>query len=188
MAVWDQNMTQLQWGVGIGASLAAALWDVRSHKIPNVLTFPVLMLGLMTAAWMRGWSGLGDSLAGCMLLGVPYFLLFVFAGGGAGDAKMMGALGAWLGLVNAIAALLAVAVCGAVLGLAYAAWRRRLVPVLGNMSLIAMSAGLITFGRTKLTDAQSMLPDEKKMLQMPYGLAIFTGICLAAGSKLLWHV
>src|SRR5207247_9306079 len=134
-----------------------------------------LLLGLMAATWMGGWSGLGDSLAGCLLLGVPYFLLFVFAGGGAGDAKMMGALGAWLGLANSVAALLAVAVCGAVLGLIYAAWRRRLVPVLGNMSQIAMSAGLITFGRTKLSDAQAMLPEEKKMLPMPYGLAIFTG-------------
>ena len=47
-------------------------------------------------------------------------MLFVFAGGGAGDAKMMGALGAWLGLANGVVALVAVALSGAVIGLGYA--------------------------------------------------------------------
>jgi prepilin peptidase CpaA len=185
MMNWNHLAPQLQWGAAIGASLVAALWDIKTHKIPNLLCLPVLALGLATIGWSGGWSGLGDGIAGCLLLGLPYFLLFVFAGGGAGDAKMMGALGAWLGFSNSVRALLAVSVCGAVMGLAYAACRRKLMPVLANMSLMAMTAGLMTFGRAKISDAQAMLPQERKMLHMPYGLAIFTGICLAAWSKLL---
>jgi len=187
MVILNHSASQLQWGAAIGASLVAALWDMRTHRIPNWLTFPVLFGGLAAAYGIGSWNGLGDAFAGCLLLGVPYFLLFVFAGGGAGDAKIMAALGAWLGLANAVPVLACVSVSGAIMGLAYAAWRRRLVPVLGNMSTIAMSAGLMTLGRAKISDAQAMLPDEKKMTAMPYGLAIFIGICLAAGSRLLWH-
>jgi len=185
--LWNHSATQLQWGAAIGASLVAALWDIRTHRIPNWLTFPFLLGGLIAARWMGGWAGLGDSLSGCLLLGIPYFLLFVFAGGGAGDSKMMGALGAWIGFTNGVTALLCVAVSGAILGIVYAAWRRRLMPVLSNMSLIAMSAGLMTLGRAKISDAQAMLPNEKKMLPMPYGLAIFIGTGLAATSRCLWH-
>jgi prepilin peptidase CpaA len=188
LALWNHSASQLQWGAALGASLVAAIWDIRTHRIPNWLTFPFLLGGLAVAIATGGWAGLGNAAAGCLLMGVPCFLLFVFGGGGAGDAKMMGALGAWIGFSNAVPALLCVSVSGALLGLIYVAWRRRLGSVLSNMSLMAMSAGLMTLGRAKISDAQSVQPDEKKMLPMPYGLAIFIGMCLAAASRcFIWH-
>ena len=41
--------------------------------------------------------------SGALLLGIPFVILFLIAGGGAGDAKMMAAIGAWVGA--ALAAL-----------------------------------------------------------------------------------
>lgn len=180
-------MLSLQWGVVIGASLLAALWDVRTGRIPNLLTGLLLLSGLVTAALVAGWSGLGDAGAGCLLLGVPYVVLFVFAGGGAGDAKMMAALGAWLGFSNSVAALLAVSLSGALLGMGYALLRGRGIPVLRNMSAMGFSAMLLVVGRAKLSHAQETLPSEEKMLPMPYGLAILVGMCVVLGGRLLWH-
>ena len=73
-----------------------------------------------------------DALAACVMLALPYVVLFVFAGGGAGDAKLMGAIGTWLGLVNGVVALAAVAASGILLAVAFALARRRLLVVLMN--------------------------------------------------------
>jgi prepilin signal peptidase PulO-like enzyme (type II secretory pathway) len=85
-----------QWGVVFGTSLAAAIFDLRSKRIPNALTIPLLVAGLVWATWIGGLSGLGNAAAACFLLALPYVFLFLFAKGGAGDAKLMGAIGAWL--------------------------------------------------------------------------------------------
>ena len=53
----------LQWSVVIGASLVGAAFDLRSRRIPNWLTFPVLLAGLVTACFWGGWAGLADGLA-----------------------------------------------------------------------------------------------------------------------------
>ena len=69
MMNWNHLALQLQWGAAIGASLVAAMWDVRTHRIPNVLSVPVLALGLLMAGWCGGLHGLGDGVAGALLLG-----------------------------------------------------------------------------------------------------------------------
>jgi len=71
--------------------------DVKSRRIPNWLTVPAFVLGLVTHTVAKGLPGLQFSLAG---FGTGFGVLFVlwrFGGGGGGDVKMMGALGAWLG-------------------------------------------------------------------------------------------
>jgi prepilin peptidase CpaA len=178
----------IQWGVVIGASLVAAVWDVRTGRIPNLLTGLLLLGGVVSAGVVAGWSGLGDAAAGCLLLGVPYVLLFIFAGGGAGDAKMMAALGAWLGFSNSVAALLAVAVSGAVLGGGYALLRGRGRSVVRNLTDMGLGAVMAVHGRGRLVDAQQSIPARQAMLPMPYGLAILVGMCAAlVGGQFLWH-
>lgn len=79
------------------ATLAAASTDVRSRRIPNWLTVPIFVLGLLYHTLVGGLAGLGNSLAGFAvglgLLLVPWLL----GGGGAGDVKLMAAVGAWFG-------------------------------------------------------------------------------------------
>ena len=41
LALWDSGIVPLQWGVVIGASLAAAFSDLRTRRIPNALTLPL---------------------------------------------------------------------------------------------------------------------------------------------------
>ena len=122
------NVTVIQWGIVIGASLVAAVFDLRQRRIPNALTLPLVVTGLAYALLSEGMGGLGEALAACVLVSLPYVLLFVFAGGGAGDAKMMGAIGTWLGLRAGCVALVAVAVVGAVFGLANIVAKRQMRP------------------------------------------------------------
>lgn len=103
--LWEQGLQPVPWAVVVAASLVAAMTDIASRRIPNILTGPLLLGGVVWAAWTAGPSGLADSISACVLLALPYVLLFLFAGGGAGDAKLMGAVGAWLGMVNGLIVL-----------------------------------------------------------------------------------
>ena len=182
--LYEHPTPSLQWGTVLGASLVAAFWDLRSRRIPNLLTFPLVLGGWAASASFSGGAGLVDSLAATVLLAAPFVLLFVFAGGGAGDAKLMGGLGAWLGTVNGLVVLLAVCVCGMVLAVIAAARKRRLGAVLGNVSGAMIGLLQPVFGVGSLRDAGRLMPAAGEGQQMPYGLAIFAGTAVAAGG--LW--
>jgi prepilin peptidase CpaA len=171
------------------AAAVAMATDMRSRRIPNVLTLPLLLAGLIEAAVFRGGlHGLLDALAAVLIVGAPFVLLFLFAGGGGGDAKLMGAIGAWLGVSQGVVALVAVTVCGAVLGLAFAALRRKLVPVLRNIGMIGQGVWCAVAARRAAPgEVQALMPDSTAMLKMPYGIAICAGVCAAATKVFLWN-
>jgi len=75
----------------------AAVWDWRTKRLPNRLTVPAFGLALAFHAVSGGWPGLGVALAGFTVGFGVLLVLWLIGGGGAGDVKMMGALGAWLG-------------------------------------------------------------------------------------------
>jgi prepilin peptidase CpaA len=178
----------MQWGVVLAGSLAAAAIDARSGRIPNWLTFGLLALGFGWAGITMGRSGLADGLLGCAMLALPYIVLFQVAGGGAGDAKMMGALGAWLGLGHGTVVLLCVCVSGAILGILYAVVRRRFASVASNIALVSQSVAAVAVSRQSLSQAAELVPRPTQMLAMPYGLAICAGTWAAGLGILLWHV
>ncbi|MDG3004750.1 A24 family peptidase [Paludisphaera mucosa] len=79
------------------ATVIAAATDVWKFKVPNALTFPTLAAGLAASAWVGGWGGLATSGLGA-LTGFGLLVAFFAMGGvGAGDVKLLTALGAWLG-------------------------------------------------------------------------------------------
>jgi len=85
--------------------------DVRSRRIPNRLTGPALLLGIAVHAVWSGPAGAGGALLGALLAGAILFPGWLLGTMGAGDVKLMAAVGAWLGhpggLIAAVAALIA---------------------------------------------------------------------------------
>ncbi len=181
----EANALLVQWGAVLGASLTAAVWDLRCRRIPNWLTLPLFALGLGFNAWADGFSGAALSLGGAAIATLPFVMLYLYAGGGAGDAKLMAAVGAWLCLAQSLVVLLAVVVMGAILGLAQAAWQKQFAKVTARvMDVTRASLGMLQLGQRPMFapagDVQS--------LQMPYGVSIFTGVALAALGALFWNV
>ena len=92
----------------------AAMYDIRFHKIPNWLTFPTMVAGIAFYTCMAGSKGLIFSVEG-LLLGTAFFMVFyVCAGMGAGDVKLMGAIGGILGPEGVFAAFLGTALIGGI--------------------------------------------------------------------------
>ncbi len=176
-----QNAAVFQWGVVLGASLVAALWDLTNRRIPNILTLPLLAAGWVQAAVFFGWAGLVDALLAGVIVGLPYVLLYAFASGGAGDAKLMAAIGAWLGMQNGIAAMVSISIVAIVFALCRVVWARRFFETLNNLRMILLYLMFFfsTRGRVKYAGGMETA-DDATALTMPYGPAIFTGLVGAA--------
>lgn len=107
----------------IATLLIASLVDVVSHRIPNVLLAPALSVALLTGVTLGGLGGIFASLAG---LGVGLMMLlplYVMGAMGAGDVKLLGVAGAFLGPWGALIAGLTTFIAGACLGLLWIACR-----------------------------------------------------------------
>ena len=169
------------WFVVITASLVAVTVDVRFRRIPNMLTLPLWAAGIIVGLFHNGISGLGDSLGGMAIAGLPFFLLFLIQGTGAGDAKLMFAIGAWLGIKSAFVAVCAVGVAGGILSLVYALGHGRLMITLLNTAWMTVTLPLVVLGPGRLQDRRKLLPPSgDQPLKTPYSVAMLAGTCAAA--------
>ena len=78
-------------------TIVAATTDIWKYKVYNWLTFPTLICGLIYWLFAAGLPGVGMSFAG-LIVGFGSLVVFYALGGvGAGDVKLLAAIGAWLG-------------------------------------------------------------------------------------------
>ncbi len=75
----------------------AVMTDLRSRRIPNLLTFPALGLGILLNSAFLGLDGLKTSGEATLLAMAMLLPLYMFKGLGAGDVKLMAAIGALKG-------------------------------------------------------------------------------------------
>ena len=134
-------MSSVATGVLVAGLLAATVIDLRSRRIPNALTAAMALTGAALAA--SGLSGvtIAASLAGC-LLGLLLMLPGHALGAtGAGDVKLMAAVGAILGWQMVFPAFLCTSIAGGVLALIVAVKRRRLTATLTQTGRLVAAPG-----------------------------------------------
>jgi prepilin peptidase CpaA len=130
-------MTVLQqWALVV--AIVAAAWDLRTRRIPNLLTFGGALIALMLHGYFGGWSAAGLSLAG-WAVGVALFLPFFALGGmGAGDLKLLAAVGACVGPVATVWVALFTSIAGGVMALAVASYSGYLRTAFVNLWCLVM--------------------------------------------------
>jgi prepilin peptidase CpaA len=109
-----EEMAQMNMGLVILvlALVAASLTDVAHRKIPNVITYPLALFGLIYNIAMAGVSGLLFSFSGILVGGGILLLFYALGGMGAGDVKLLAAVGSILGPLGAFHAFLYAALAG----------------------------------------------------------------------------
>ena len=134
-------MSSLAIGVLAAGLATATVIDLRSRRIPNELTAAMAVSGIALAA--LGWTGasVGASLAGLVvgfLLMLPGYAL---GATGAGDVKLMAAVGAIIGPALVLSAFLCTALSGGVLAIVVAIRRRRLAATLAQTGRLVAAPG-----------------------------------------------
>jgi len=162
-------MSAIQVIVLCVAALAGAI-DIRHHRIPNWLTLGSACVALAYHAVSGGSGGLIVATLGWFLGAAAFFLPFALGGLGAGDVKLVAALGAWLGPGDALWLALFTGVAGGLLALGFSLARGYLREAIGNLWL------LLTHWRIA---GVHMLPEmtlqHGRGPRLAYGVAIFAG-------------
>lgn len=158
-----------------GLVLTAAALDVRSRRIPNWLTVSGLGIGLALAVLMGGWPEMRNALGGAAVALAAGLALFAFGVLGAGDAKLVTAVGAFFGLDRVLGVMLIIAVFGGVLAALHAARKGIILPVFHT-------TGRMLRHFLRLGDPADPKPEpvSGSLGEVPYGLAI------AAGTLVWW--
>jgi prepilin peptidase CpaA len=152
--------------------LVAAAWDIRFKRIPNWLTFPSMIVALSFYVIAGGFQGLlfsqQGAVVGMAILIIPYLM----RGMGAGDVKLIGVVGAFLGAGKVVLALLWTALVGGlyaiILMIYYVSLKRTLRP---HLSAVCSCQG-----------SGEISPPSNAMVKKPslcYGVAIAIGTMLS---------
>lgn len=167
-------------GGGLVCALLAAAWDLLQGRIPNRLTYSGIVGGLALRVCLGGWRGLGDGLAAGLLGGGIFFLFFLVRGMGAGDVKLMAAVGCWTGVRQALVIMLASAIAGGVLAVGYMVFYKRGARTLQNIGELLrfhLSFGLQSHPEINLQNPEA--------IRIPYGVAIAAGTFYSFGAMLM---
>lgn len=175
-------MKQAVWILGSLLAAIAAYTDWRWRRIPNWLTIPSAVLGIVSNSLAFGWPGAKQALLG-MLLGLGLLLpLVLIRSMGAGDWKLAGAVGAFYGPSQLLTILLWGALLGGFMALVLILWRRRLGQTLRNMLHILASFLSFHLPSSKVT------LDDPDAIKIPFGIALAMAVVLfSAGHSWGFH-
>lgn len=154
-------------------AVVAVVCDLRTRRIPNLLTFGAAGVAIVYGVAVGGFVGF-ESAAGGWLLGAALFFPFFALGGmGAGDVKLLAALGAWVGPNDAVWLAIFAAMAGGVMGIIVALGRGYLRAAFRNLWVIFTHwrvAGIQPVPGLTLTDS--------KAPRLAYALPIAVGLVM----------
>ena len=152
--------------------IEAAVIDGRQLRVPNWLTFPMAAAGLIYAAATGGGPALWMSLAGAAV-GLALLLpLHAIGGMGAGDVKLLAAMGAWVGPSITLGAFLATGVVGGLMALVMIA---RSGEVARHLALFRIISREIATVRDPVRLSELAAARKPSMTLLPYGIPIAVG-------------
>ena len=167
------NFDNIYLTAACACAAISAVFDIKSRRIPNLITGPAVAFGLLLHGIGDGWHGLLTSMAAALICGA-IFLVFYLAGGmGAGDVKLMAAVGCLAGLPHVSYLLVLSAITGGVMGIFLAVTRGRLMQTLGNVNAL-----LAHHRHAGLTPHPDLNVTNNNTLRLPYGVAIAAGCAL----------
>src|SRR5258705_12541329 len=163
---------QSPWIIAVFVAVWAGGMDWRYRRIPNWLTVAGLVVGVAVNTAVHGWPGMKASLLGAglgLLVLLPFVLIRSL---GAGDWKLAGALGAFLGPSRMITVLLGTVLVAGLMAVVVIIWKKRVGRTLRNLA--NLSAALFTL---RLPGPEVSL-DNPESSKIPFGVAMAVTVVL----------
>ena len=158
--------------------ILCAITDCYIHKIPNLLTYPTIIFALLYNLTYHGITGLMISISG-LLVGMTLLgILYIFGAMGAGDVKLMGAVGAVLGTKSVLNAFLFTGIIGGIYALIVLIFRFKTSRILFNRIIITIKTLLFTGNFIMIPAAE-----DEKTPKLCYGIAIALGALITIWLK-----
>jgi prepilin peptidase CpaA len=161
----------VSWVVTVTLVVAAVI-DGWKLKVPNWITFPMILAGWVASTVVFGWVGLGWSLLGTVVGLALLMPAYAVGGMGAGDVKLLAGVGAWMGVGHTFWAFLVSAIVGGVIAMGMVLYRRTWRHHQGQFWMI-----LGEFLAIRDPSRLAAVAAERKstMLLLPYGIPIAIG-------------
>lgn len=181
----------MEWGFWhvicaiLAPGILLASWiDYSERRVPNWLNLALIVTGFVAQGWFFGSAGLVVGLWGLLtgfgLLIVPWLM----HGMGAGDVKLMAAIGVWMGPMLTLYSFALGGMIGGVVAIAMIVSTGRLRMACANMAVIVTKcstrgAMFSDFGSAHSFGATSQL--------LPYGVPLTVGtLIILAGKMFAW--
>ena len=151
--------------------VSVAVTDLKSKKIYNLQTYPAMICGLFIGLIFNGLNGIMMSAAG-IFTGIAILFLFFLAGGiGAGDVKLLGAIGALKGPLFVIYTIFYTSLVGGAVALAVIIWSGTFRQTWLNVFyFLRHPISFMKYPHISQTDT-----DRKTLQYIPYGFVISVG-------------
>lgn len=158
--------------------LLACGFDLRTRRIPNTLTLGAALLALSVHTAIGGLGGFFTALAG-WATGLAVFLPFYLLRGlGAGDVKLLAAVGAWLGPAMALWTALCGALAGGLLALVVALAHGYARRALANLGLLLMHWRVSGLRPLTAVSLDSATPGPRLAYAIPIAVGLMVALWL----------
>ncbi|NLX23747.1 MAG: prepilin peptidase [Phycisphaerae bacterium] len=164
------------WVVTCAVLVPGILWaswiDYRERRVPNWLNAALAIAGFATQAHFFGWSGLATAALGLIVGFAVLIVPWLMHGMGAGDVKLMMAIGAWLGPWLTFLSFCVGAVVGGVIAVVMILSSGRLWHAYANLLTISQK---VTSPSTVFSDFGSAKSFGETSQLLPYGVPLTIG-------------
>ncbi len=162
------------YGVLFFGLLIAGILDVRSSRVPNFLTFPLAVIGIGFHTFSDSGAGIVFSLSGLGLGLVLLLGFYMYGGMGAGDVKLLAAVGAIVGPLNVFVGFLIATLLGGLYAVAVMIWHLGLSRTAERIMTLFVT---LVFMKTNV--ASSL--EETSLPKLRYALVIGLGTLIGEG-------
>lgn len=162
-------------------AVIAGVIDLKSSRVPNWLTLPALVAGFVLRGSLQGVPGLASAGKGLALALAIYVPLWLLRAMGAGDAKLMAAVGAITGPGDWLLIFVVSSLLGGLVGVWIAARRRVLRRTLANTVL---AVGELLRFRAPWKAEPSLDVSREESMRMPHGAIIGSSVLLLFFARL----
>ena len=169
-------LSNLSTAVLLAILIVATVIDIKQHRLPNILTVSTAVLGIILQYGLHGWNGVLDGMAGFftgLVLLLPFYAIRWM---GAGDVKLMAAVGTFLDSPDSALAMALSMGAGSLIAFGLLALKGGLIAYLRRYALmlkILLYTGQFTYKPPNETEASTST--------FPFAMAIALGSLATLG-------